>query len=241
MQSLGAPTNVGGGGDATPTPTPTPAATPTVVPTPTAEPSTAASLPSWYTTSESVTGAGILPEGRHETQAFTPLFAYSVPEGWVNPVDSAGFFELFPDTPSNEAWFESSGHLAQSVVMGVYPTPWFTCESLENNRGATAAEMVAAASANEVLAVSDRGDVSIGGLTGKQIDVQRNPEWTGTCPGDAELQSGLDPDDERTRAIFLDVADRDVLVILVYSSTSAEYGDFLSEVLPVIESFEFGQ
>jgi hypothetical protein len=238
-QLFGPPTNVGVGPDASPTPQP--AATPTPASTLTVEPSPVTTLPSWYTTSERPTGAGVLPAGSHESETFNPGFTYSVPEGWVNATDSGSYFELFQDTPGNQESFTSSGSLAQSIVMGVHPTPWFTCELLENNRGATAAEMVAAASANEALAVSDRGDVSLGGLTGTQIDVQRNPEWTGTCPGDSNLPAGLDPEDERTRAILLDVPDRGVLVILVYSSSSAEYDDFLSEALPVIESFEFSQ
>jgi hypothetical protein len=219
----------------TPKPTPTQAATPNPVPTP------VTNLPSWYTPSERPTGPGILPAGSHTTQRFSPGFTFSVPEGWVNPADSGGYFALFPDTPANQAEFARSESLAQVLFMGVHPTPWFTCESLENNRGATAAEMVAAASANEALAVSEPVDVSIGDLTGKQFDVRRNPDWTGTCPGDADLPQGVDPEDERTRGIFLDVPGRGVLVIGLYSMSSAEHEAFLAEAMPILESFQFNQ
>jgi hypothetical protein len=219
----------------TPNPTPTRAATPSPVPTP------VTNIPSWYTPSERPTGQGILPAGSHTTQRFSPGFTFSVPVGWVNPSESGAYIELFPDTPANQAEFARSKSLAHVLDMGVHPTPWFTCESLENNRGATAAEMVAAASANKALAVSQPVDVSIGGLTGKQFDVRRNPDWTGTCPGDADLPQGVDPKDERTRGTFLDVPGRGVLVISLYSMFSAEHEAFLAKAMPILESFKFSQ
>ena len=218
----------------TPNPTLTLAATPSPVPTP------ATTLPSWYSNSEA-NGAGILAAGSHTTRRFTPGFTFGVPDGWVNPDDSGDYFQLFPDTPANQAEFARSEGLAQVIFMGVHPTPWFTCGSLENNRGATAADMVAAASANEALAVSGPVDVAIGGLTGMQFDVQRNPDWTGVCPADSELPPGLDPEDERTRGVFLDVPGRGVLVIILYSMSSAEQEAFLAEAMPILESFQFSQ
>lgn len=228
---------VGGPPSTQPSATPAPSASPS----PTASPSPVTNLPSWYTPSERPTGPGILPAGSHTTQSFSPGFTFSVPEGWVNPSDSSGFFNLFPDTPANQAEFARSEGLAQVIFMAVHPTPWFTCESLENNRGASAAEMVAAASANEVLAVSEPVDVSIGGLTGKQFDVRRNPDWTGTCPGDADFPQGFDPGDERTRGIYLDVPGRGVLTIHLFSNSSAENEAFLAEAMPIVESFQFSQ
>jgi hypothetical protein len=69
--------------------------------------------------------------------------------------------------------------------------------------------------------------------------VRRSPDWTGTCPGDSELPPGLDPVDERTRAILLDVPSRGVLVVFIYSADSAESEAFLAEAMPIVESFEF--
>jgi hypothetical protein len=240
-QLLGSPANFGGGGDATPTPEPTATAEPSAELS--AAPSPAAAFPTWYPPAAvaDANGAGILAAGSHETVAFSPGFTLSVPEGWVNAYDEANYFTLFPDTPANQAQFVASDDPAQVVFMGVHPTPWFTCESLEDNRGASAADMVAAASADEVLAVSDAVDVTIGGLTGMQFDVQRNPDWTGTCPGDTELPQGVDPEDERTRAILLDVPGRGVLVLFLYSMSSAEHEAFLAEAMPIVESFLFRQ
>ena len=71
---------------------------------------------------------------------------------------------------------------AQEIFMGPHTSPYFVCDAWEDNRGATAAEMVAAMAANEALATSEPIDVSIGGLTGKQFDVQLDPGWTDSCP-----------------------------------------------------------
>jgi hypothetical protein len=125
--------------------------------------------------------------------------------------------------------------------MGVHPSPYATCESAENNSGATAAEMAAAIMASDVLAACEPIVVTIGGLNVKQVDVLRNPDWTGTCPEDSELPAGLDPEDERTRGIFLEVPGRGVLVVILYSRSSAEHDAFLAEAMPIVESFQFSQ
>jgi hypothetical protein len=219
-------------------PTPTATAPPTPVALPSPAPSASAACPQWYTDGCSA-GAGILPAGSHETTSFRPGFTFIVPAGWVNDSDEVSYFSLFPETPANQTEFTRSEGMAQKVFMGPHGSPWFTCESLENNRGATSAEIATAMTASEVLAVSDPVDVAIGGLTGKQVDVRRNPDWTGTCPGDSELPAGLDPRDERTRVILLDAPGRGVLVMFLYSTSSAEFEAFLTAVMPIVESFEF--
>lgn len=215
-----------------PNPTPIQAATPSPVPTP------VTNLPSWYTTSERPTGPGILPAGSHTTQRFSPGFTFSVPEGWVNTSDEAGFFGLFPDTPANQAEFGRSEGLAQAIHVGPRNDPYFTCDAWEDNQGATAAEIVAAMVANEALATSEPVDVTIGGLTGKQIDVRLDPGWTESCPGDPP---GVDLGDGRTRGILLDTPDRRVIVIFVGSLHSAGHEAFLTEAMPILESFQFSQ
>ena len=72
-----------------------------------------------------------------------------------------------------------------------------------DHRGATAAEIVAALRGQRRSATTEPVDVTIGGLTGKQIDVQLDPDWTASCPGDT---AGADLGDQRTRAILLDSA-----------------------------------
>ena len=228
----------GRSGPGSPSAAPTASAPPAV---PTAAPTAGARWPTWYPPAavRDANGAGILSAGSQSTRVFRPAFTYSAADSWVNAYDEPNYFTLFPDTPANQAEFARSENLGQTIYMGVNQSPWFTCESEENNRGLTAAEIVAMARGDDVLAVSEPLDVAIGGLTGKQVDVRRNPDWTGTCPGDSGLPPGLDPKDERSRVILLDVPGGGVLVIFVYSVTSAPFETFLAEAMPIVESFQF--
>lgn len=231
-------------GPGAPTTAPTPSAqpTPAVTAAPTTAPTSSARWPTWFTPAAiaDANGLGIMTAGSHATRVFSPGFTFTVPDGWVNSHDELAFFKLFPDTPANAAQAaRADGELAQNIFMGPHSSPWFTCETAESNRGATAADMVAAMTANEVLAVSGVVDVTIGGVSGKQFDVRRNPDWTGTCDGDSSLPAGVDPDDERTRGFLLDVPGRGVYVVFLYSMSSAAMEAFLAEAMPIVESFEF--
>lgn len=198
-------------------------------------PSAAAAYPSWYTPESDSGGAGILAAGSRATRSFVPGFTFTVPEGWVNDADSAGFFSLFPDTPANAAEYAASGGFAHGIHMGLMDSPYFLCEALEANGGATAAEMVADLVANDALA-TEPVDVAIGGLAGKQVDVRLDPGWTGNCPGDP---AGLDLKDVRVRGILLDSPGHGVLVIFASSLHAADHEAFLAEAMPILGSFQF--
>jgi hypothetical protein len=221
------------------TPSATPPATPSPVPStsPSAAPSAGAVLPPWYRLDEPLTGAGILPAGRHSTESFRPGFTFRVPEGWVNDTDVTDYFTLFPDTPANEAEFARSGALAQGFIMGLRSDPWFICEPFGHTVGATADEVVASLSANEALADPEPVDIAIGGLTGKQVTVQLDPDWTGSCPPDPENPT-LDVEALQQRALLLD-GPRGLIVFFLGSLHSDGHEAFLAEAMPIIESFEF--
>ncbi len=216
---------------------PSPSSSPSSSPAASASPSASAAYPAWFTDGSS-TAAGILRAGSQTTKSFAPGFTFTVPEGWVNSGDEAGFYGLFPDTPANQAEFAASGDLAQAIHMGPQNDPYFACDAWEDNQGATAAEIVAAVVANDAFATSKPVDVTIGGLTGKQIDVQLDPAWTQRCPGDPPT---LDLGDMRTRGILLDTHDRGVIVIFLGSMHAADHEAFLAEAMPIIESFQFDQ
>ena len=209
---------------------------PTTAPTPSAQPTaavTAAPTPS----PTFVYPSGILSPGSHATASFLPAFTFTLPEPWVLDGDTTSYYSLFPDSPANRAEWARTGNTASGLLIASeLDRPYFVCEAWEDNRGATAAEMVAAMVANEALATSEPVDVTIGGLTGKQVDVQLDPGWTDSCPGDPPT---LDLGDQRTRVILLDTADRGVIVIFVGSLHAAGHEAFLAKAMPIIESFQF--
>ena len=237
---LGGAVFIGGGGEpALPAPTITPSPSPVASASPSAPPSAGAVFPDWWSSdagqaTDDNEGAGILASGSHTTESFSPGLTYSVPEGWVNDGDSSGYFSLFQDTPANAAEFARSGGLAHGIIMGPHDSPWFVCDAWENHQG-TSAEMVASMLATEALAMSEPIDVTIGGLTGKQVDVRLDPAWTESCPGDPPT---LDLAEQRTRGFLLDNPDRGVIVIFV-GGQSAGHEAFLAEAMPIVESFEF--
>jgi hypothetical protein len=189
----------GPGRQASPTPTrePTPSAS--------AAPSASSPVPSGYPIS------GLLPAGNHATKSFEPPFTFTAPEGWINDADTSEYYTLFPDTPENRAEFARTGDSTQGIVVASkLERPYFFCDSWEDNRGATAADMVAAVEANPALMPTRTVDVAIGGLTGKQLDVKLSPDWTKTCPGDPP---GTDLHGSLGGAIFLDRPGSPVLVI----------------------------
>jgi hypothetical protein len=222
----GRSTGVGG-----PAPTASPTAAPT---TPSSSTSTSAIFPAWFTPESSSGGAGILSSGSQTSRSFKPAFTYNVPEGWVNSLDVPIAYVLFPDTPVNKAEYALSGDTAQSIFMVSVKSPYFFCESWEVTRG-TAAERVAFLAASDAFAVSEPVDITIGGLTGKQVDVRVDPDWKETCPGDPP---GLDHRDARARAYLLD-GPSGAFVIFVGSSHAADHEAFLAKATPVVESFKF--
>jgi hypothetical protein len=215
---------------------------PTIAPTPTVQPTPVTSDAPEPSATFAYPSAGILPAGTHTSKSFTPGLTFTVPEGWINDADTAGspgygFYSLFPDTPANRTEYARTGSAdkGMSIVSNLL-RPYFMCEAWEDNRGATAAEMAAAVAGNEAFATTGPIDVTIGGLTGKQVNLSLNPDWTETCP-DGVPTSVLA--DQRTRAIFLDHPGGPPLVMFVGSVHAADHEAFMAEAMPVIESFQF--
>ena len=212
----------------------TPSPSPTASSSPSAAPSVGVVFPTWYT--DEGNGAGILSAGSQTTTSFMPGFTYTVPEGWVNAGDEAGFYGLFPDTPANQAEFGRSGGLAHRSSWGRRTTRTSPATRGKTIRARRRPRSSPPWRTTKHLRRSEPVDVTIGGLTGKQIDVQLDPGWTESCPGDPP---GFDLADGRTRAILLDTPDRGVIVIFVGSLQSAGHEAFVAEAMPIIESFQF--
>jgi hypothetical protein len=215
----------------------------TVTPAPSAQPTPAATDAPSPSATFAYPTAGLLPAGTHSTKSFAPRFTLTVPEGWINDGDAAespgnyGHYGLFPDTPANRAEFARTGSADKGIlIVSNLLRPYFMCEAWEDNRGTTATEMAAAVAGNEAFTTTGPVDVTIGGLTGKQVDLSLNPDWTETCP-DGVPTSVLA--DQRTRAIFLDRPGGPVLVMFIGSVHAADHEAFLAEAMPIVESFQF--
>ena len=233
---LGRPSGSGVGGAASPPPSPSPIVS--------ASPSTAASasavVPQWFTAGIGDGGAGTLPSGSQTTRFFRPAFTFSVPEGWVNDLDTNEFFGLFPDTPANEAEFARSGGLGQHIFMGVVDSPeGLICDGVGDAVGSTAADLADSLVADEALVTSEPVDVTLGDLTGTRVDAHLDPDRAGSCPPNPDDPPATDRTDYRARFVFLDIPREGKLLIILDSVHAADFETFLAEAMPIVESFEF--
>ena len=236
---LGGSMLAGGGGPAMPPP-PAPIPTPTPTRAATATPSPSAAYPSWF--SHGGNGAGILAAGRQATQRFIPGSTFIVPEGWVNEDDTVPVYSLFPDTPANEAEYADSKETAQNIVLTdrVANNMFAICDATGLFQGATAAETTSAVVANPAFKfwATEPIDVTIGGLTGRQVDLQLSPEWSGTCTHNPDDPT-RDYLDARMRLIVLDSPGGDTIGIAISSHHSSGSEQFLGKAMPIIESLRF--
>jgi hypothetical protein len=233
---FGGPSDSNVGGAVSPAPSTSPVASAS----PSAAPSAAAVFPGWFTPESTDNGAGVLASGSQATRSFQPGFTFTVPEGWVNDLDTAEFYGLFPDTPANEAEFARSGDQAQGIFMGVVDTPGLgICEGVGETHGSTARELVDSLVADEALVTSEPVDVTIGGLSGTRVDAHLDPDWTRSCSADSQSPPTKDDKDYRGRYIFLDVPTGGKLMIIVDSVHAADFDAFVGEAMPIVESFQF--
>jgi hypothetical protein len=224
--------DVGGPGSPAPSPSPIESASPST------SPSASAAFPTWFTAQGD--GAGILPAGSQTTRRFVPGSTFTVPDGWVNDADNGEIYALFPDTPANEAAYARSKQTAQNMVLvrTIANNMFAFCDATGLFQGATAAEVMDFLMASEALSTTEPVDVKIDGLSGRQIDLQLDSDWTGSCPPDADDPT-RDYLDERNRVIVLDTADGRTIGIGIGSRSSSDYQAFLAEAMPIIESFRF--
>jgi hypothetical protein len=153
---------------ATSTPRPTPAARPTRIPRPT-------DLPTDGACEEGHSCLGLLPPGAYHADLFEPGFGFTIADGrWENRVMTPGNVDLDSiDVPGDGIFFfahpravKPDGPLDLSVKM-------------------TAAGVADWMTANENLTVGPVTDVTVGGLTGKQMDISLAPNAVvpaGDCP-----------------------------------------------------------
>jgi hypothetical protein len=111
------------------------------------------------------------------------------------------------------------------------------CDQAGLFRGATAAAVIDFIVADEAFSTTEPVDVTIGGLSGQQVDVQLSPDWTGACRSEADPTR--DYLDGRNRVIMLDTPGGRPVGIEVGSLHSSDWDAFLADAMPIIQSMEF--
>ena len=93
--------------------------------------------------------------------------------------------------------------------------------------------------------------MTIGGLTGKRIDIGMTSNWTRTCDGYTSVplikypyegSSWVAVPGERFRLIVLDVpasAGGGTILVTVYSRQPGDFASYVTTAMPVVNSFNF--
>jgi hypothetical protein len=195
--------------------------------------------PAWLT--EHGDGAGILAAGSQTTRQFLGGSTFTVPEGWVNDGDYAPVCTLFPDTPANEAEYALSKQTAQNILMtDKVPHNMFAiCDATGLFEGTTTSEVIDTLAANGALSMTEPVEVTIGGLSGRQVDLQLSPGWAGSCALNVDDPPTRDYTDARIRLILLDTPVGRTIGIAISSLYSSDFEAFLADAMPVVESLQF--
>jgi hypothetical protein len=183
---------------------------------------------------------------------------FAVPAGWTIPSFGMLDFSLAPvdAAPDDMIRVFFDMHIASKDAA--------CTEAPEPGIGTTADEMVADLVSDRRLLTSKPKDVSIGGLTGKIVDVRIAPTTTKRCPFLADGPTvpvivddaatylpnhpgpqiangpfwGVDSDD-RLRLVILDRTNGNNVVFVINSATGDTFDALVARSMPVIESFAF--
>ena len=191
---------------------------------------------------------GELVPGTYTTGVFTPTLTYTVPSGWSNLQDTPGSFLLVP----------SRGNLPgvnadTSDFIGVYSTicaPNGCDPGTAPGVGLSVPAIARWMAHNPGLTITDRHDVTIGGLKGVVLDVMMSQGWTKGCwysRGEpivplitgVGLASGLDHNIGPGRATRLYLLGNAVGTLAI-EVVDVSGGGHLNSYSSVVETMEFG-
>lgn len=182
-----------------------------------------------------------LAAGTHSSAGFVPTITFTVPDGWLNPVDDAGYFELVPvaDQNSGVHFFHNWQALSQDATCPYAPEPGV---------GTSAADLVKWIRSLKGLSVTQPAMVTVGGLPALTIDVTIAASWKQSCP----FANGLPAvplliDDSRTlhwvmagpetmRLYVLDVPGQGTLIVDLDSFDGVGYPTLLTTGSPIVKS-----
>ena len=124
---------------------------------------------------------GPLGAGTYETSVFRTPTAYTVPDGWANYEDEPGNFLLVPPGGSLDGVDAGTSDYV-GIYMGVnIASTDCEVEGPEPGVGITAEGMAAALAERPGLIVTEPIPIEVGGLSGRMIDIARDPASDAGC------------------------------------------------------------
>jgi len=186
-----------------------------------------------------------LPAGTYTSAAFQPQVTYTVPAGWANPVDRAGYYLLQP--VGNDVL---GIHFFRDAVAASQDPSCPTTPAL--GVGTAAAELVTWIGERPGLVVSEPAPTTTGGLRGFVIDIAIADGWLASCPfanglPTVPLLVGPEPGfrwvvagSERLRLYVLDVPGGGTAIVDVDAFDGTLFDQLVVAASPIVASLAFG-
>lgn len=215
---------------------------------------------------------GDLDPGTYKSQFLTPHLkpgenwephygsvTYTVPDGWANAGDWPADFNLVPS--ADYASYGPKGSPdGKYHEVSIWAHPAMTEQPPDcSGKPVTTIKQtvdgfVGWLREQPQFVVTKPAAITVGGRSGKWVDVQLAPDSKGTCPdlpagtaagqilaragGPANETLGM-TGGERMRFVFVDIGGGDVAAIFVDSSDPARFDQLASDAMPIIESMTF--
>jgi hypothetical protein len=173
-------------------------------------------------------------------ESFEPAITYTLPGDWEVTGDNDRYFAVRPIAATgNTGIFLFHDVVASSSGCGFRPDP---------DVGTSSEAMTTWMATNPAFEATSPQRVNIGGTTGHRVDLQQTEGWDRTCQfsevplvtgqPEGEESWGLNPG-QRMRVFVLDQPDGGTVTIIVELDFQQDFGAFIDEALPIVESFEF--
>jgi hypothetical protein len=204
---------------------------------------------------------GAVDAGTYKSQFITPRLnpggtwspffgavTYTVPDGWANSADWPESFEL---EPVSELPPVDPNNRSRQIGLNTQPSAMSQdkpcSDTVQPGVTRTVDALVTWVATVPGLVTTAPTAITIDGNPGQWLDVRLDPAWTKTCGGPVTtpIVTYMMPGTgimgtERERLILLDLGDGDVLQIVVWTKDQATFDAFITEAMPIIQSFTFG-
>jgi hypothetical protein len=185
-------------------------------------------------------------------EEWAPVFGaltYTVPDGWANASDWPESFEL---VPASEIPPIDDADRTANLAVFTHPTAMTQdrpcSDQVEPGVGRTADELATWIGTVPGLVTTEPTPITIGGHSGRALDIWLNGSWTGICnpndPDKTPIVTYLNPGlgvrgDEMTRLVLLDLGEGDAIAIGTWARDQAAFDAFIPGAMQVVESFRF--
>lgn len=190
--------------------------------------------------------ASPLAAGTYTSKAFTPAVTYTLPVGWSNPEDAAGYFHLAP---------------AGSDVVGIYlfrdavaMSQDASCpDSPASGVAKSAKELATWMSSLPGVVASDPKPATVGALSGYVIDLGIKQTWKQSCPfanGSPTVPLFLNTTtgfhwimagSERLRLFVLDFPGGGTVLVDIDAFDGSLIDKLLVDAMPIVSSMSFAK